>query len=69
MYLTKRTPLLLATSRSHIDGRIEPANTLALEILRKLYRHDSYYTFDANQFLLAVTTNPAECECTADKSK
>ncbi|PSL28148.1 cytochrome c-type biogenesis protein CcsB [Chitinophaga ginsengisoli] len=44
----------------NIDGRIEPANTLALEILRKLYRHDSYYTFDANQFLLAVTTDPAE---------
>ncbi|ACU61243.1 cytochrome c biogenesis protein [Chitinophaga pinensis] len=44
----------------NIDGRIEPVNTLALEILRKLYRHDSYYAFDANQFLLAVTTNPAE---------
>lgn len=44
----------------NIDGRIEPANTLALEILRKLYRHDSYHTFDANQFLLAVSTNPAE---------
>jgi len=44
----------------NIDGRIEPANTLALEILRKLYRHDSYHTFDANQFLLAVTSNPAE---------
>ena len=44
----------------NIDGRIEPANTLALEILRKLYRQDSYYKFDANQFLLAIATNPAE---------
>jgi cytochrome c-type biogenesis protein CcsB len=44
----------------NIDGRIEPANTLALEILRKLYRHDSYEQLDANQFLLSVTTSPMD---------
>lgn len=44
----------------NIDGRIEPANTLALEILRKLYRHDNFYNLDANQFLLAITSQPFE---------
>jgi cytochrome c-type biogenesis protein CcsB len=44
----------------NIDGRIEPVNTLALEILRKLYRHDNYYSLDANQFLLAITTRPPD---------
>jgi cytochrome c-type biogenesis protein CcsB len=44
----------------NFDGRIEPANTLALEILRKLYRHDNFYKMDANQFLLDITTNPVE---------
>ena len=44
----------------NFDGRIEPVNTLALEILRKLYRKESYHGLDANQFLLAVTTNPFE---------
>ncbi|MDR3712641.1 MAG: cytochrome c biogenesis protein CcsA [Puia sp.] len=41
-----------------IDGRIEPVNTLALEIIRKLYRHDNFYNLDANQFLLAISSNP-----------
>lgn len=44
----------------NIDGRIEPANTLALEILRKLYRKDNYHNLDANQFLLAITSQPFE---------
>ncbi len=41
-----------------IDGRIEPVNTLALEIIRKLYRHETFYSLDANQFFLAISTNP-----------
>lgn len=42
----------------NFDGRIEPVNTLALEILRKLYQKDRFYDLDANQFLLSVTTQP-----------
>ncbi|MFC6101074.1 c-type cytochrome biogenesis protein CcsB [Olivibacter domesticus] len=42
----------------NFDGRIEPINTLALEILRKLYHKDQFYQLDANQFLLAVSTQP-----------
>lgn len=44
----------------NIDGRIEPANTLGLEILRKLNMHDDYHNLDANQFLLAITSQPFE---------
>lgn len=42
----------------NFDGRIEPVNTLALEILRKLYHKDQFYGLDANQFLLSVSTQP-----------
>jgi len=42
----------------NIDGRIEPVNTLALEILRKLYHKDKFYTLNANQFFLSVSTLP-----------
>lgn len=42
----------------NIDGRIEPVNTLALEILRKLYQKDKFYTLNANQFFLSVSTLP-----------
>jgi len=42
----------------NFDGRIEPVNTLALEILRKLYHKDNFYQLDANQFLLSVSTQP-----------
>ena len=42
----------------NFDGRIEPINTLALEILRKLYHKDQFYQLDANQFLLAVSIQP-----------
>jgi cytochrome c-type biogenesis protein CcsB len=42
----------------NIDGRIEPVNTLALEILRKLYHKDNFYTLNANQFFLSVSTIP-----------
>lgn len=42
----------------NIDGRIEPTNTMALEILRKLYGHDSFYGLSANQFFLSISTSP-----------
>ncbi|MDR1876831.1 MAG: c-type cytochrome biogenesis protein CcsB [Flavobacteriaceae bacterium] len=40
------------------DGRIEPTNTLALEILRKLYKSDEFYNLDANQFLISISIDP-----------
>ncbi|PYF76538.1 c-type cytochrome biogenesis protein CcsB [Pedobacter nutrimenti] len=42
----------------NIDGRIEPVNTMALEILRKLHRKDRFYTLTANQFFLSASTSP-----------
>jgi len=42
----------------NIDGRIEPVNTLALEILRKLYHKDNFYALTANQFFLSISTMP-----------
>ena len=42
----------------NIDGRIEPVNTMALEILRKLYQADRFYTLDANQFFLSISILP-----------
>lgn len=40
------------------DGRIEPINTLALEILRKIHGKESFHSLNANQFLLAISTSP-----------
>jgi len=40
------------------EGRIVPVNTLALDILRKLYKRDSFHGMDANQWFLSITTNP-----------
>lgn len=40
------------------EGRIEPTNTLALEILRKLYKKDKFYNLDANQFLISISLDP-----------
>jgi len=42
----------------NIDGRIEPINTLALEVLRKLFGKERFYNLNANQFLLSVSTDP-----------
>lgn len=42
----------------NIDGRIEPINTMALEILRKLHRKDRFHSLTANQFFLSVSTAP-----------
>ena len=40
------------------DGRIEPINTLALEILRKLHGKERFHSLNANQFLLAISSSP-----------
>lgn len=40
------------------EGRIEPVNTLALEILRKLHKSEKFYELDANQFFISISTNP-----------
>ncbi|MGY4386106.1 cytochrome c-type biogenesis protein CcsB [Pedobacter sp. UYP24] len=42
----------------NFDGRIEPVNTMALEILRKLHGTDHFYTLSANQFFLSISVNP-----------
>lgn len=42
----------------NIDGRIEPVNTMALEILRKLHGKDRFYSLNANQFFLSISTRP-----------
>ncbi len=42
----------------NIDGRIEPINTMALEILRKLHRKDRFHSLNANQFFLSISTTP-----------
>jgi len=42
----------------NIDGRIEPVNTMALEILRKLYGKERFYSLNADQFFLSVSTMP-----------
>ncbi|WP_316814490.1 cytochrome c biogenesis protein CcsA [Pedobacter nyackensis] len=42
----------------NIDGRVEPINTMALEILRKLHRKDRFHSLNANQFFLSVSTSP-----------
>ncbi|WP_225872742.1 c-type cytochrome biogenesis protein CcsB [Pedobacter frigoris] len=42
----------------NIDGRIEPVNTMALEVLRKLFRKDKFHNLTANQFFLSAATSP-----------
>lgn len=42
----------------NIDGRVEPINTMALEILRKLHRKDHFHNLNANQFFLSISTTP-----------
>jgi len=42
----------------NIQGRIVPINTLALDVLRKLYKKDTFHGLDANQWFLAINTNP-----------
>jgi cytochrome c-type biogenesis protein CcsB len=40
------------------DGRIEPINTLASGVLRKLYRKDAYKGMNADQVFLGMLINP-----------
>lgn len=40
------------------DGRIEPMNTQALDVLRKLTKKDKWENMDANQWFLSVNLNP-----------
>ncbi|WP_052910774.1 c-type cytochrome biogenesis protein CcsB [Riemerella anatipestifer] len=40
------------------DGRIQPANTQALDILRKLTGKESFKQLDANQWFLSATIDP-----------
>jgi len=42
----------------NIDGRIEPINTLALEVVRKLMGSDHFYNLNANQFFLSISVSP-----------
>lgn len=46
----------------NIEGRVVPVNTQALDVLRKLYKHDVFYGSDgkkltANQWFLSVNTD------------
>lgn len=40
------------------EGRIVPSNSQAIDILRKLTKHDKFQDLDANQWFLAVTIDP-----------
>lgn len=40
------------------DGRIEPMNTQALDVLRKLTKKEKWGDLDANQWFLSVNINP-----------
>jgi len=42
----------------NIDGRVEPVNTMALEILRRLYGKERFYSLNADQFFLSISTMP-----------
>lgn len=42
------------------DGRMMPVNTLASEILVKIYKKDSYEGVSADQFFLEMITNPTD---------
>ncbi len=44
------------------DGRIKPINTLAIDILNKLYRKTSLMGLDANQIFLSMLLFPKEWE-------
>ena len=41
-----------------LDGRMKPVNTYASELLRKLSKHDTYETLDANQAFLSMHESP-----------
>ncbi|MBT8260248.1 MAG: cytochrome c biogenesis protein CcsA, partial [Bacteroidia bacterium] len=41
-----------------LDGRMKPVNTYASELLRKLSKHDSYQTLNADQAFLSMQESP-----------
>ena len=41
-----------------VGGRVQPVNTFASEVLRKLHKSDTFGSLNADQFLLGVTTIP-----------
>jgi len=42
----------------NVDGRFEPVNTMALDILRRIYGKDEFSGLTANQFLLSAMIEP-----------
>lgn len=40
------------------SGRMMPMDTYASEVLRKISKHDSYESFDANQIMLSIQESP-----------
>ncbi|RQP09870.1 MAG: c-type cytochrome biogenesis protein CcsB, partial [Chryseobacterium sp.] len=74
MPATRIIPAEQAAANTHIDkdhadkfgyllvqnyeGRIKPMNTMALDVLRKLYKHESFHGLTANQWFLAISTDP-----------
>lgn len=41
-----------------IEGRIKPINTQSLDILRKIYKKDSYHGLSADQWFIAIQMDP-----------
>ncbi len=41
-----------------VNGRISPINTVAIDILRKVYKKDNFYELDANQWMISIIENP-----------
>ena len=41
------------------SGRVEPFNTLALQMLRQLYQHETYQGFSAEQVMVGFLVNPS----------
>lgn len=42
------------------QGRIEPFNTFASDLLRKIYKHNSYKNISATEVMLGMSVNPDE---------
>ncbi|MFA9289913.1 MAG: cytochrome c biogenesis protein CcsA [Solirubrobacteraceae bacterium] len=41
-----------------VNGRISPINTVAIDILRKIYKKDNFYGLNANQWMISIIQNP-----------
>jgi cytochrome c-type biogenesis protein CcsB len=63
MVATKEIHLKLLNSllvQDGAQGRIEPFNTYASDILRKIYKHDSYNDKSAVEVILGMSVNPED---------